>query len=590
MSSRVYHFHPFERRGVFVLSLVLIFIVIFGVTYLIAHQSYTKAIRASIRSDETRAILLAKLILEHQRAAIGILQSYAGRPLLVDSVKKRDFEGALSDLIDLTKHNPEMDWPFLSNPDSTVWVNYPVDRQAMNKDLTYRDWYKGVSKEWKPYISSVFKLIVGEKDLAVAIAVPIFDEKRKVIGILATAQSTDFFQKTIREVGLSADAKITLIDQEGHIIYSNGFPYTKEVADYPSFQFVAKATKGEKGGVEVRDASDGSKIKYLSFVPVEGIGWSVIVERPRSEVFRSEVPHSALIGLISALLYGVAVLSLVHFRERHRQMNELRKLNEELDDRVKERTAELEARNVALHESEERFRTLAGATFEGVAITEHGRFIDANEQFLNIVGTTRSELIGQEVAPLIAPEDRDRVMANILHGVESHTEHQMYRRDGAQITVETHGRTISYQDRKVRITAIRDITERKQAEEALRRQGQLLHLSYDAIIVWQVDGGIESWNRGAEQLYGFTESEALGCVTHTLLKTIHPAPWPEIQTAMRKRGQWEGELRHRTKDGREVFVSARLQLLHGDDGIDRVLETNRDITDRKQTERRTAPE
>jgi len=53
---------------------------------------------------------------------------------------------------------------------------------------------------------------------------------------------------------------------------------------------------------------------------------------------------------------------------------------------------------------------------------------------------------------------------------------------------------------------------------------------------------------------------------------------------MRKHGQWEGELRHRTKEGREVFVSARLQLMHGGDGIDRVLETNRDITERKRTE------
>jgi hypothetical protein len=113
-----------------------------------------KAIDATIHSNETRATLLSRLILEHERAAIGVLQSYAHRPLLVDSVKKRDFEGTLKHLIDLVKHNPEMEWPFLAKPDSTVWVNYPVDRQVMNRDLSYRDWYKGVSREWKAYISS----------------------------------------------------------------------------------------------------------------------------------------------------------------------------------------------------------------------------------------------------------------------------------------------------------------------------------------------------------------------------------------------------------------------------------------------------
>jgi PAS domain S-box-containing protein len=129
-----------------------------------------------------------------------------------------------------------------------------------------------------------------------------------------------------------------------------------------------------------------------------------------------------------------------------------------------------------------------------------------------------------------------------------------------------------------------DITERKKAEEVLRQQAQLLHLSYDAIIVWRKDGGIEHWNRGAEQLYGYTESEALGRVTHELLKTIHPVPLSEIEAVMRKHGQWEGELRHYAKDGREVTVSARHQLVLGTDGIERILETNRDITERKKAE------
>ena len=122
----------------------------------------------------------------------------------------------------------------------------------------------------------------------------------------------------------------------------------------------------------------------------------------------------------------------------------------------------------ALRESEERFRTLAEATLEGIAITEQGRIVDANEQLLQIIGTTRSELMGQEVAALVAPEDRDRVMAGIVSDLENHMEHRMFRRDGTKITVATHGRTIAHQGRQVRITAIRDITQRKEVEERLR--------------------------------------------------------------------------------------------------------------------------
>jgi len=178
-----------ENRSFVVFTLILSFCIIFGTAGIVSCNSFKKATEATIRSNETRAILLAKLILEHQRAALGVLRSYRSRSLLMDSVKRMDFEGAVRHLTDLVEKNPEAEWPFIADPDGVLWVNFPVDKKRWNKDLSQRDWYKGVSREWKPYVSSVFKMLVGEKDLAVAVSAPTFDEKGKVIGILNTAQS-----------------------------------------------------------------------------------------------------------------------------------------------------------------------------------------------------------------------------------------------------------------------------------------------------------------------------------------------------------------------------------------------------------------
>jgi PAS domain S-box-containing protein len=134
--------------------------------------------------------------------------------------------------------------------------------------------------------------------------------------------------------------------------------------------------------------------------------------------------------------------------------------------------------------------------------------------------------------------------------------------------------------------ALRDGQEKLlQASEAIKRQAEMLRLSFDAIIVWQLGGTIESWNCGAEQLYGYSEGEALGAVTHKLLKTTHTEPWPEIEAELRTRGNWSGELRHVAKDGRELTVSTRHQLIRGVDGVERVLEINRDITEREQMDK-----
>ena len=129
-----------------------------------------------------------------------------------------------------------------------------------------------------------------------------------------------------------------------------------------------------------------------------------------------------------------------------------------------------------------------------------------------------------------------------------------------------------------------DFTERKRAEEALQRQADMLRLSFNAIIVWRIGGEIESWNQGAEQLYGYCEQEALGRVTHQLLKTTHPVSFQKIEATLREYGNWEGELHHIAKDGHEVVVSARHQLIIAPDGSELILETNRDITERKRAE------
>lgn len=102
-----------------------------------------------------------------------------------------------------------------------------------------------------------------------------------------------------------------------------------------------------------------------------------------------------------------------------------------------------------------------------------------------------------------------------------------------------------------------DVTHLKLAEDKSRRKAKLLQLSHDAIFVWSPAGGIESWNRGAQELYAFTSDEALGQVPHQLLRTNGPIPWSEIEDILQLHGTWQGEFGHVTKDGRSLTVLSR---------------------------------
>lgn len=121
----------------------------------------------------------------------------------------------------------------------------------------------------------------------------------------------------------------------------------------------------------------------------------------------------------------------------------------------------------------ERLAAFDAATFEGIVESEAGLILDCNEQFARLAGRSVEKLKGTAIADLIAPEDRDRVLANIQPNLESVIEHVMLQADGARIVVETHGRPVAPGGTR-RHTVVRDITARKAVEEALHRHSNIL--------------------------------------------------------------------------------------------------------------------
>jgi PAS domain S-box-containing protein len=136
--------------------------------------------------------------------------------------------------------------------------------------------------------------------------------------------------------------------------------------------------------------------------------------------------------------------------------------------------AERKRSEQALHDTEERLRTLVEAAFEGICISEQMHIRDCNDQFARMLGYEREELLGRLVFELAAPEIREKVLDGIREGREVFIEHEMLHKDGTRRIVEAHGRTIMDKGRPIRITVTRDITQRKQLEEELRQLNQRL--------------------------------------------------------------------------------------------------------------------
>ena len=127
--------------------------------------------------------------------------------------------------------------------------------------------------------------------------------------------------------------------------------------------------------------------------------------------------------------------------------------------------------------------------------------------------------------------------------------------------------------------------QNRSREVLLREQAGLLNLTHDTVFVRDMNDAILYWNRGAEELYGWKKPEAVGKITHQLMETIFPMPLEEIMAELLRTGRWEGELTHTKKDGTQAIVASRwsVQRDSGGDPV-AILETNNDITERKQAE------
>jgi PAS domain S-box-containing protein len=117
------------------------------------------------------------------------------------------------------------------------------------------------------------------------------------------------------------------------------------------------------------------------------------------------------------------------------------------------------------------------------------------------------------------------------------------------------------------------------------QQASLLNLTHDTIFVRDMNDIIIYWNRGAQELYGWTEEQAVGKRSHDLLRTIFPSPIEKIQAEFLSADRWEGELEHTKADGTGVVVASRWSLQRNEQHNPvAILETNNDITHRRRGE------
>jgi PAS domain S-box-containing protein len=152
------------------------------------------------------------------------------------------------------------------------------------------------------------------------------------------------------------------------------------------------------------------------------------------------------------------------------------------------------------------------------------------------------------------------------------------------VFVELHRKTrmLETLNRDLELRVAERTAELRKREAEFRIRAELIEVASEAIIVRDAAGRIQFWNSGAENLYGWRREEAIGRYIHSLLQTVFPVPFQEVELALQEKRWWQGNLTQKTKDGSEIAVACRKSMNQEGDAV---LEVGRDITAQLQAEK-----
>jgi PAS domain S-box-containing protein len=298
------------------------------------------------------------------------------------------------------------------------------------------------------------------------------------------------------------------------------------------------------------------------------------------------------------ILFSLYAQSVVN--KRHRAEEEVKRLNDQLEVRVAERTARLETSLAEHAQVEEELReshALLRSVVEGIADPifakdAAGRYLLVNSACAEVMDRPAKEIIGKDDTELYPPEVAQRLVATdrrVMEGGEPVTlEEELPPVGGVlQTYLSTKAPRRDHRGEVAGIIGVAtNVTERLRAEMQIAFQAQLLEQVNAAVIATDMQGNILHWNRHAEVLYGWTRHEALDRdIAELTVGPIQAEIAEEIMEQLRVGNAWEGEFVVRRKDGSTFPAYVTNSLIYDAQGnAVGIVGVSTDISDRKQLE------